>query len=419
MLNKVKNKYLNKIIDYIFIIITPSFFSFIYYIVRFFKAPSKNSIFLAYTKASILILMIPMFDIVYTYNSFLYFKNLSMEDFFNYRLPIYHWFFYLGKNFYSFWFIYFGIIIVIIQIWNKIYVINYQNTLKYTKLRYFYFTIFLFSIWYRNILDITRYLLACVVYVYFIINFLYYRKGKKRIIIFIFIHNSFIIFILLFYFIILLKKIGKNIKLLFFFLGFLILLLKLCEKKIYIGIKFLLGNNINAFTQRIDRYVIDKSEIFLILKNSRVELIKFSLMIITLIIFFKIILHIFKNKKRANFFSILIIEFYLIFFFLYDYYILNERIFILIYLLSINYFFYNLKCIKLNQIKVITSLVIINYLFFTISYLNIFYLNNNLPHLIRVDDIKSNILKSVYQPNIVSIITNKYTEDWLNERIKK
>ena len=191
------------------------------------------------------------------------------------------------------------------------------------------------------------------------------------------------------------------------------------KKKIYIGIKFLLGNNINAFTQRIDRYVIDKSEIFLILKNSRVELIKFSLMIITLIIFFKIILHIFKNKKRANFFSILIIEFYLIFFFLYDYYILNERIFILIYLLSINYFFYNLKCIKLNQIKVITSLVIINYLFFTISYLNIFYLNNNLPHLIRVDDIKSNILKSVYQPNIVSIITNKYTEDWLNERIKK
>ena len=142
-------------------------------------------------------------------------------------------------------------------------------------------------------------------------------------------------------------------------------------------------------------------------------------MIITLIIFFKIILHIFKNKKRAHFFSILIIEFYLIFFFLYDYYILNERIFILIYLLSINYFFYNLKCIKLNQIKVITSLVIINYLFFTISYLNIFYLNNNLPHLIRVDDIKSNILKSVYQPNIVSIITNKYTEDWLNERIKK
>ena len=148
-------------------------------------------------------------------------------------------------------------------------------------------------------------------------------------------------------------------------------------------------------------------------------MIKFSLMIITLIIFFKIILHIFKNKKRANFFSILIIELYLIFFFLYDYYILNERIFILIYLLSINYFFYNLKCIKLNQIKVITSLVIINYLFFTISYLNIFYLNNNLPHLIRVDDIKSNILKSVYQPNIVSIITNKYTEDWLNERIKK
>ena len=331
-IKKIQNNFINILI----LFLIPSFYSWLYYLFRFYKNPKKNLFYYSFISASILILMIPMFDIVYTFDSFLFIKDLSIKEFMKYKLPLYHYFYYFGGKFFSFWNIYFIVIFLLIYIYNKAYVRSIKNNGSNEII----FLIFIFSLWYRNILDITRYTLACIVYIYCVLNYLNNKKGKYLIILSVFFHNSFIIFVALFYISIVIKKLKMNLNKFFIFCIFILIILKIIENKLLIIIekcsKYLSLN----FYKRLNNYVLNKNNVLEILKNSEVETIKFLIILSTLIIFGIIFFNICKKNRNKKFIEILVMELYFFTLFFLNSYVLNERLFILIYLLMIIFFFF-------------------------------------------------------------------------------
>lgn len=410
---KIQDKLQNLLILCIF----PPFFSMIYFLKKFYENPKKNSLLLAISLSSIFCLIIPMYDIIHFYNSYIFIKTLSLREFFFINKTFYHYIYWLGSVFLEYWHIYFIIISFILFVWNSIFIemINLKNSCY----KYF-FIIFLFSIYPREILDLTRYFLAIIVYLYFMVKFFKNRNTIFLFAIFIsfFIHHSLIIFIILFYVSVFLEKFNPKLVNIVF-ISFILIGIKIFEKKILIFTAFSLKKISNPLSERITNYTINNNKLLNILKESRAESFKFFWIILILIILGFFILYLLSKKYiLVSFLDYLLLETLILNFFFIDKYVLNERIYIFFVILLIIWIIAK-PIVNKKYLKIFGIIIFLNTSFFTLYYIPAFYVKENVTHLSNVKTAKLEIYKSFYMPTFLTVFRTKYSDSWIEKwRVK-
>lgn len=404
-------------IKLLIIFMLPPFFSFIYFLKKFYRIPKKNSLFLAISTGSIFLLMIPMYDAIYFYNSYVFLRTLPIKYFLTIEKNIYHCLYYFFSFFIEYWHIYSIIVIFILYIWNKTFV---EIIDKKNRFYGHFFIIFIFCLYPREVLDLTRYFLASVLYLYFIVKFYKTKERKYFLLMFLlfFIHHSFIIFILLFYISTFLKKI--NLKS-FYFLNIIFFLsfIKILEKSILKVIIIFSKNFSPTLSERITGYMLNQKTILGLLKESRAETLKFTwTLFILIIVGFLLSYLILKIYKFKSFIDYLILEILFFNFFFIDKNILYERVFIIFILLTVIWLCLQTK-LKKKALIFFQFLILLNSFFFTVYYIPNFYIKGQVAHLLSVKTAQFEIYKAFYVPTFITITKNKYTDFWIEKwRVK-
>lgn len=391
----------------IIFLIFPPVLSFIYFFIEYIK--KRRVLIFSLVMTIFLTNVVPMFDLVHTYKNFQYLKQLEVVGIF--KIGLYHRLYYeLYKLNFDFSTVYILAVFIIVLLWNK----TFLNLKIDRRKIVFFYIIFWTTLYYRLILDLTRYTMGMVIFCYIL-----YTAKKYRTILLL-LPICFHIALIIPYFLYILsiaiakwKRTGHWLIL----IGVMIMLLKINEN-LLVGILVEITKNIMpSFSKKLDLYYLSRTISINYSEFTVSVLINYLLMVISSIfsiisLFFLLIKReSINNFQRNNIIFLILLEY--LCFICYDNFILFERMFILLKLVFICCIL-DIFRVKINKIIGITILIfLVHYFYNIVYYYNIYYINKDVSSLKKGYSGTERLKELFYKNGLILLKNRKFTDEWL------
>lgn len=392
------------------LLVLPPIYSIIIGVYKYIKSYNYWDFVIGFL--GILSCLIPMDDSIYTYENFLYYKNLSAIEFIKLELPFYFYLIYffnkLGVSFHQILLI---INFIILFIWFFIFK---SMTFKNNAI----VIISILMLYIRVLLDITRYTMANTLFLFFFVNNLKKNKISNILLLILIlkIHNALLIPIIIFYLSIILKKLKLDL----YMLGLIfstIMVIKFFFIKILYIFQKIIGVYSSTVAQRVNYYILNNT--YKNILNDNINKGKMLILILSIVVSLIIIIKSnFKRNKKLKFIRINLILFLAVLLLFSDNFVIFERYSYTYLSIFIIYLALILKkeCYKkMIIVKIFILCILVMNIYNNTIYFRKFYIKKNAVTLNKNYSGTKNLTKIFYLPTSYLLIKDNFKNEWFEK----